>query len=158
MNFTIALNQGYRIFIKREIKNPLHNQFFFSVTLRSANTYRNFDLDTKTFGFCWENCFFVLSPFSHSQSIDTISRTTRHPSSSSSSIKFENLGPTSSLRRLVVQTSLKEKTQDVSNSQRLLPESEAFPSPLVSYSCNSSYVRPSGFSGGPYAYYFVATR
>ncbi|CAN6974262.1 unnamed protein product, partial [Brassica rapa subsp. trilocularis] len=45
--------------------------------------------------------------FPHSQSIDTISRIPRHPSSYSSSIKFENLGLTSSLRRLVVQTSLK---------------------------------------------------
>ncbi|CAN6851739.1 unnamed protein product, partial [Brassica oleracea] len=67
--------------------------------------------------------------FSHSPSID---RTPRHPSSSSSSVKFEKLGLTSSLRRLVVQTSLKEKTQDVNSSQRLLPEWEAFPSPLVS--------------------------
>ncbi|KAL0724825.1 hypothetical protein Bca4012_039424 [Brassica carinata] len=48
---------------------------------------------------------------------NTISRTPQHPPSSSS-VKFANPSLTSSLKRLVDQTSLKEKTQNVNNSSK----------------------------------------
>ncbi|KAH0873920.1 hypothetical protein HID58_071282, partial [Brassica napus] len=52
---------------------------------------------------------------------NTISRTPQHPSSSSSSVKFANPSLTSSLKRLVDQTSLKEKAQDANNSSKVVP-------------------------------------
>ncbi|WZZ66334.1 hypothetical protein YC2023_077704 [Brassica napus] len=51
---------------------------------------------------------------------NTISRTPQHPSSSSS-VKFANPSLTSSLKRLVDQTSLKEKAQDANNSSKVVP-------------------------------------
>ncbi|KAF8114717.1 hypothetical protein N665_0034s0056 [Sinapis alba] len=51
---------------------------------------------------------------------NTISRPTQHLSSSSSSVKFANPSLTSSLKRLVDQTSLKEKTRDVNNSSKVV--------------------------------------
>ncbi|KAF8102039.1 hypothetical protein N665_0201s0329 [Sinapis alba] len=59
---------------------------------------------------------------------NTISRTTQQQSSSSSSVKFTNPSLTSSLKRLVDQTSLKERNTDVYNSK--VGAETAAPKPL----------------------------